>query len=82
MTFEQFLDIVELQLGRKKVKAGDDFREDLHAESLDLVLLVAALEDRFQISIPEAVLVKVRTVEDLFEYLQSLLAAGGSDGPA
>ena len=76
MTLEQFLELVELQLGKKKVQAGDHFREDLHAESLDLVLLVAALEDRFQVSIPEAVLVKVQTVEDLFQYLQSRLIAG------
>ncbi len=76
MTLEQFLELVELQLGKKKVQAGDHFREDLHAESLDLVLLVAALEDRFQISIPESALVKFQTVEDLFQYLQSMSDTG------
>ena len=79
MTLEQFLELVELQFGKKKVQPGDNFREDLHAESMDLVLLMAALEDRYGITVPESVLARVQTVEDLFNYLKSRSVAGNGD---
>jgi acyl carrier protein len=40
------------------------FREDLHADSLDLVLLVHDVEDRFLVVIGQEDLVKVKTLGD------------------
>lgn len=43
------------------------FREDLRADSLDLVLLVHEVEDRFQVVIEQEELLKVRTIGDAIE---------------
>jgi acyl carrier protein len=69
MKLESLLELVGLQLGKKNVKATDHFFNDLNAESLDMVNLAAAVEDRFGIVIAEEVLTSLQTVQDLFDYL-------------
>ena len=69
MKLEALLELVGLQLGKKNVQATDHFFNDLNAESLDMVNLAAAVEDRFGIVIPEEVLTSLQTVQDLFDYL-------------
>ena len=46
--------------------------EDLHADSLDLVELIMAFEDAFDISIPDEVALSVKTVGDIVEYLKKV----------
>lgn len=65
MMLEEIHSVVALQLGRTKVQATDRIVEDLGAESADVVNIVAALEDKFGITIGEAELQEVRTVSDL-----------------
>jgi acyl carrier protein len=48
-------------------------KEDLAADSLTLVEINMALEDRFGLSIPDERLEKVQTVCDVFELLAHLL---------
>lgn len=69
MTIEDIIDLVEIQLGKKNVKLSDRFIQDLNTESLDMVNLAAAAEDRFGVLIPEEVLVTLQTVKDLCDYL-------------
>ena len=71
MKIEDLIDLIELQLGKRHVKSSDHFINDLNAESLDMVNLAAAIEDRFGIVIPEAGLVQTQTVEELFELMKS-----------
>jgi len=58
-------ELVAVQLGRRRVAAGDRLVEDLGARSLDLVNIVAALEDRYAIRIEESELPDLHTVADL-----------------
>lgn len=65
VTIDDVRSLVAVQLGRRRVAADDRLVEDLGAESLDLVNIVAALEDRYGIDIPEEEIADLRTVADL-----------------
>jgi acyl carrier protein len=65
--------IVVEQLGVEadKVKAEASFIDDLGADSLDIVELVMAMEEEFDMEIPDEAAEKLRTVGDVVKYLQS-----------
>ena len=54
-----------------KVKATASFIEDLGADSLDIVELVMAMEETFEIEIPDEEAEKLKTVQDVADYLSS-----------
>lgn len=62
-----------LQVQPEQVTPGARFGEDLDADSLDLVELVMALEETFDISVDEAELEGVETVEQAFQLVSSKL---------
>ncbi|POY42355.1 acyl carrier protein [Avibacterium endocarditidis] len=64
--------IVE-QLGVKEedVKPEASFVEDLGADSLDTVELVMALEEEFDIEIPDEEAEKITTVQSAIDYVQN-----------
>jgi len=47
------------------------FIDDLGADSLDIVELIMALEEEFDIEIPEADAEKISTVGDVVEYIKA-----------
>lgn len=47
-----------------------DLIEELHADSLDLVELIMAFEESFDVSIPDEVALSVRTIGDVVAYLE------------
>jgi len=69
---EKIRDIIVEQLGvdPEKVKIEASFIEDLGADSLDIVELVMAMEEEFDIEIPDEEAEKLRTVGDVTSYLQ------------
>ena len=66
-------DIIVDQLGvdPEKVKLESKFIEDLGADSLDIVELVMAMEEEFDIEIPDEDAEKLKTVNDVQSYLVS-----------
>jgi acyl carrier protein len=46
------------------------FRDDVGADSIDVVELVMALEEEFEITIPEADAEKIRTVGAAIDYIE------------
>lgn len=68
--------IVARQLGCGSVRQEDRLVEDLGAESMDIVNIVATLEERYRLQIDEAELPEIRTVADLADR-----AARGSGRP-
>lgn len=68
----QVIKIVSEQLGvtADKITHQSAFVEDLGADSLDTVELVMALEEEFDMEIPDEVAEKIRTVGDAIEYIQ------------
>lgn len=66
-------DIIVDQLGveAEKVRMESSFIEDLGADSLDIVELVMAMEEEFDLEIPDEDAEKMKTVGDVVSYLQS-----------
>ena len=58
-----------------KVTEAARFKEDLDADSLDLVELVMGLEERFDISVPEEDLEGVATVGNAVDLVLAKVAA-------
>ena len=46
--------------------------EDLHVDSLDTVEIVMAIEDEFQIDIPDKYAEQMKTVKDIVDFLQEI----------
>ncbi len=61
----------ELEVDAKEVTPDKKFIEDLGADSLDIVELVMALEEEFDLEIPDEDADKLKTVGDAMEYLKS-----------
>lgn len=70
--FEKVKEIIVEQLGVEEtaVNLEASFIDDLGADSLDIVELVMALEEEFDIEIPDADAEKVVTVNDVVEYIK------------
>ena len=65
--------IIVDQLGveAEKVTANASFINDLGADSLDIVELVMAMEEEFDIEIPDEDAEKIKTVGDAVNYLNT-----------
>ncbi len=61
--------IEELDVEPKDVKPEATFVDDLGADSLGLVELQLAIEEAFEIDIPDEDTEKLRTVQDLVDYV-------------
>jgi acyl carrier protein len=68
---QQVKAIVAEQLGVKQEQVTDDasFVDDLGADSLDTVELVMALEEEFEIEIPDEDAEKITTVHQAIDYI-------------
>jgi len=75
VTVEDVQALVRMQLGKRKVSLENRLMEDLGAESADIVNIVAAAEDKFNISFNEADIAAVRTVKDIFEIIEDVLTS-------
>jgi acyl carrier protein len=70
--------IVEvLGVDPEKVTLEASFREDLEADSLDLVELIMAFEDKFGEEIPDEVAQQITTVGEAVAYVEKRLAGAG-----
>jgi acyl carrier protein len=71
VTIDEIKKLVGLQLGVQMVNDQDRFVEDLGAESADVANLVAAIEEKYHITIKEAEIAKIFTSADLFQIVQN-----------
>ena len=69
ITQEEIQRLVELQLGKRNVHDSDRLVEDLGAESADVANLVAAVEEKYGITIKESEIARIFTPTDLFELI-------------
>ena len=70
--FEKVKAVIVEQLGvaETSVEMESSFIDDLGADSLDIVELVMALEEEFDMEIPDTDAEKVVTVGDVVEYIK------------
>ena len=52
------------------VQLEKSFARDLAADSLDLVELIAAIEDKYEVELPEETLENMKNVGDLWTFLE------------
>lgn len=60
-----------LQVSEDEVEPDSNFVYDLGADSLDLTELAAALEEEFEIEIPEAEFARIMSVSRVVSYVES-----------
>jgi acyl carrier protein len=72
---ERVAEIIVDQLGvsRDEVVAGASFIDDLGADSLDIVELVMAMEEAFDLEIPDEDAEKIQTIGAAIAYLKGKL---------
>ncbi len=63
--------VEQLSVNPDEVKNDAKFVEDLGADSLDVVELVMALEEKFDIEIPDDEAEKIQTLNDVVSYIES-----------
>ena len=70
---EKLKQVIVDQLGveESEITLESSFIEDLGADSLDIVELIMALEEEFDIEIPDEDAEKILTVGDALEYIKS-----------
>ena len=70
--FEKVKNIIveQLNISKDSVTKDASFIDDLGADSLDVVELIMALEEEFDMEIPDADAEKIVTVENVVEYIR------------
>ena len=69
---EKMIDIIveQLSVDKKNVLPNASFIDDLGADSLDLVELIMAMEEEFDLEIPDDAAEKILTVQDAIDYVE------------
>ncbi len=63
--------VEQLGVSENEVTPDASFIEDLGADSLDIVELVMALEEEYDMEISDEDAEKIRTVKDVVDYIES-----------
>ncbi|MBE2984456.1 acyl carrier protein [Campylobacter sp. RM9344] len=72
--FDQVKEVVveQLSVDPEAVKLESKIIEDLGADSLDVVELVMALEEKFEVEIPDTEAEKLISISDVVNYIEKL----------
>lgn len=75
MVFDKIKDALvnQLELDPDKISGDTLIIEDLGADSLDIMELMMAMEEEFNITIPDEGIQDVKTVNDAVEFIESLI---------
>jgi len=74
---KRIVEIIATQLGidQADITPQANVVDDLGADSLDVVELIMALEEEFNLEIPDDEAEKIKNVQDIFTYMESALQA-------
>ena len=76
LDFKEFQELAAEILGIEPadVQMDKSFQRDLAADSLDLVELIAAIEDKYDVELPDEELETMKTIADLWKFLEQKTA--------
>ena len=76
LNFKELQDLAAEILGidPDQVQMDKSFQRDLAADSLDLVELIAAIEDKYDVELPDDELEKMKLIGDLWKFLEQKTA--------
>ena len=71
---DKMIDIIveQLSVDKEKVVSAASFVDDLGADSLDQVELIMAMEEAFDIEIPDEDAEGIKTVQNAIDYVEKL----------
>ena len=71
---DKMIDIIveQLSVDKEKVVSAASFVDDLGADSLDLVELIMAMEEEFDVEIPDEEAEKIATVQDAINFVNKI----------
>lgn len=74
MTIEKVKEILakQLEISVDEINPSSSLTDDLGADSLDVVEIVMALEDEFDVEISDEETAKIKTVDDIVKHIDSL----------
>ncbi len=75
MVFEKIQNIISRQLGIDKdmIQLTSNLTTDLDADSIEAVEIIMAIEDEFEIEIPEEKIETIVTVQNLVDFIESCI---------
>ena len=75
MVFEKLKEIIldQLDVDEDEVTMDADFIDDLHADSLDITLLMKTISEEFDIAVEDDAVDKISTVGDAVEFIEAYI---------
>ncbi|QBP18616.1 acyl carrier protein [Acetilactobacillus jinshanensis] len=61
----------QFDIDQSKIKGSLNFKNDLDADSIDLIEVVMSLENKFNAKIPDTEAQKLQTVDDVVNYISA-----------
>lgn len=75
MIYEQIREMIaeQFDIGEEQLTMETSFKDDLNADSLDLVELVMAIEDGFDLEFEDEDIDIINTIEDAVNYIDKMI---------
>ncbi|MCQ2417955.1 MAG: acyl carrier protein [Oscillospiraceae bacterium] len=75
MIFEQLKEIIldQMDIDEDCITMEADFVDDLHADSLDITLLMKTISDEFDIAFEDEAVDQINTIGDAVQYIQAYI---------
>ena len=73
MTIEKVKEIIanQLSVDVKKLTEETNIAEELGADSLDVVEILMALEEEFEVSIPDEAIPNIKTIKNVVDFIEN-----------
>ena len=75
ITIEEIKRIISLQLGKREIGDEDRLMEELRAESIDIMNIVIAIEERFGVHIKESEIPEIQTPLAIYNFVKNQLGS-------
>ncbi len=62
----------QLSISEDEISADSRIKEDLGADSLDVLQFLMAFEDEYGVTIPDEKLAEIQTVQNVIDYLEEI----------